>query len=324
MEQRSTRSGAEPGVALVTGATGFVGGAVCRALSADGWRVRAATRAPCATPLGAAESVVVGDLTGAPNLDAALGDVDAVVHLAARVHRMREDASDPLAAHRSMNRDATERLAVAAADAGVRRFVFMSSVKALGEGGDRPYRDDDAPAPLDPYGVSKLEGENILFSLHAAGRIEAVALRPPLVYGPGVRANFGAMLRLARSGAPLPFGAIDNARSMIFVDNLADAVRAALRAEDAPGRAVLVSDGEDLSTPEMFRRLARAMGRRARLFPVPASAIRLAARAIGRSALAERVLGSLTIDPSCAERALNWRAPHSVDAGFAATVEAAT
>lgn len=265
---------------LVTGATGFVGRAVCLRLAKAGIPVR---------PAGRAE---IGDLAQpidwAPHLDGAT----AVVHLAARVHVMRDDAADPLAAFRRINRDATALLAAAATQAGVSRFVFMSSVKAMGEGRDAPYTAADTPAPADPYGISKWEAEKALKGI-ALGRMDAVVLRPPLVYGPRVGGNFHTLLRSVDRGVPLPFGAVRNRRSLISVGNLADAVAWALQ---APPGTYLPSDRRDLSTPVLIRAVAAALGRPARLIAVPPAWLRAAGTLLGRRAAIDRLLGSLTVD----------------------------
>lgn len=317
----------ERGVALATGATGFVGRVVAPALAADGWRVTRGVRRPTDGPEPQAELGELRDWstpTGRARLADALQGVDLVVHLAARVHRMRDDAADPAAAHRSENRDATAALAEAAREAGVARCILMSSVKVLGEGATgRALTDADPTAPADPYATAKAEAEAALFAAAGDATI-AVALRPPLVYGPGVGANFARLMRLADAGAPLPLASVRNARSLIYVGNLADAVRAAASAPAEPvsGRRFLVSDGEDLSTPEILRRLAAALGRPSRLLPAPPAALRIAARATGRTALADRLLGDLIVDASGFRAAVGWRPPYTVDEGFAATAAA--
>jgi nucleoside-diphosphate-sugar epimerase len=303
---------------LVTGASGFVGSAVLPALRAKGHMVRAAVRreADC----DADEQVRVGDLSPDADWRDAVRGIDAVVHLAARVHVMHDTSPDPLAEFRRSNVEGTLALARAAAAAGAKRMVFLSSIKVNGEATtDRPFTERDAPAPKDPYGVSKAEAEAGLARVATESGLELVVLRPPLVYGPGVRANFLRLVRLADRGAPLPFGAVDNRRSMVFVGNLADAIVRCVEHPAAAGRTFLVSDGEDLSTSDLIARLAKALGKRATLVPVPPALMRAAARLLGKSAEADRLLGSLRIDSSALRASLAWQPPFTVDEGLAAT-----
>lgn len=305
---------------LVTGATGFVGAALVPALRARGHVVRAALRREPAA-CDADERVVVGDLAPGTDWRAAVDGVDAVVHLAARVHVMHDAAADPLAEFRRVNVEGTVALARAAAAAGVRRFVFVSSIKVNGEGTapGTAYSERDPPAPRDPYGRSKAEAETALRAVSAETGIEVVIVRPPLVYGPGVRANFLRLLAWAERGVPLPFGAVDNRRSLVYVGNLADALVACVEHPAAAGCVFLVSDGEDLSTGDLVRRIARALGRQPRLLPVPAGLLGGLARLAGRGAEADRLLGSLRVDPSALRERLGWSPPHRVDDALAAT-----
>jgi len=310
---------------LVTGATGFVGRALLPRLLEQGWVVRAAVRRPDAALPEGVEAVVAGDLEAGVDWRPALEGVDLVVHLAARVHVMGETGMDVLERYRRTNVAATRRLAEAARAAGVRRFLLMSSVKAMGEGGGAPFTEATPPAPADPYGVSKLEAEAALCAAagDAAGdAMEWVVLRPPLVYGPGVGANFGKLLTLARRGVPLPLGAVRNRRGLIFVGNLADAVIRCLTHPGAAGRCFLIQDGEPLAVPELVRRLAACFGRRALLVPVPVALLRLAARVLGARAAFDRLCGSLEVDDSALRRATGWTPPFTVDEGLRATVDA--
>ena len=247
-----------------------------------------------------------------------MSGVTAVVHLAARVHVMRDTAADPLSEFRRVNVDGTLNLARAAAAAGVKRFVYLSSLKVNGESGT--FAADDPPAPQDAYGISKHEAEAGLRMIAAHGTLEVVIIRPPLVYGPGVRANFAALVRAIARGIPLPLGAVRNLRSLVGIDNLVDFILTCIGHPAATNETFLVSDGEDLSTTDLARRLARAMGRRARLIPVPAAALMLMATAIGRRDVAERLLGSLQVDISKSRRRLAWNPPISVDEGLRRTV----
>ena len=301
------------GLVLVTGAGGFVGGAVVRRLVADAVPVRAALRRPGAV-LPAAASTVVGDIGPGTAWQTALRGVDTVVHCAARVHRLREDDDDPLAAFRAVNRDGSIRLAEQAAEAGVRRFVFVSSIGVNGaETFGTPFRAGDTPRPHSPYAVSKHEAETALRRIGAETGLGIVVIRPPLVYGPEAPGNFATLLRAVHRGLPLPLGAIHNRRSFVALDNLVDLIAVAARHDAAPGRTFLVSDGEDLSTTELLRRIARALGRSTRLVPVPASWLRSAANLLGRRELGQRLCGSLEIDISATRQTLGWQPPVTVD-----------
>ncbi|MHA1152657.1 MAG: NAD-dependent epimerase/dehydratase family protein, partial [Alphaproteobacteria bacterium] len=250
----------------------------------------------------------------------ALDGVDAVAHLAARVHVTRETAKDSIAAFRRTNVEGTLRLAEAAALAGVRRFVFLSSVKALGDASPNgPLTEASAAKPQDPYGVSKWETEVGLARLAKEKGLEIVILRLPLVYGPGVKGNFRALIRLVDWGLPLPLGSVANRRSLLYLGNLVDAIDRCLSHPAAAGRSYLLRDGEDLSTAELVRRLAAALGRRTALFPVPARLLKLGAGCIGRAAVARRLLGSLTVDDGPIRRELEWNPPFTVDEGLAET-----
>ena len=304
---------------LVTGAGGFVGRALVPALLRDGHKVRAAVRNLDGGPVLGAEMVAVGDIGPATDWEAALDGVEAVVHLAARVHVMRDSAADPLAEFRQVNVEGTRRLGAAAASAGVRRFVFVSSVKVNGEATrDRPFTEQDPPAPRDPYGVSKWEAEQALMVGARAG-MEPVVLRPPLVYGPGVGGNFLSLLRLCHRGLPLPLGAVRNARSLIYVGNLAHALVRAVDHPAASGRTFLVRDGADVSVPQLLRQTGEALGCPVRLIPVPPPLLRFGAAVLGRTAAAERLLGSLSVDDSSIRQVLEWQPPFSMAEGLRET-----
>ncbi|HSC63277.1 MAG TPA: NAD-dependent epimerase/dehydratase family protein [Caldimonas sp.] len=312
------------GPVLVTGASGFVGRAVVARLAAEGLAVRAAVRRH-GVPFPANVSVVAdADLDRIDAWGDALSGVGVVVHCAARAHRLADDAADPLAAFRRANRDATGALARAAAAAGVARFVFVSSIGVNGpETGERPFRADDVPAPASPYAVSKREAEDELAAIAAERGLGVVVVRPPLVYGPDAPGNFATLLRAVDRGLPLPFGAIDNRRSFVAIDNLVDLIAVLVRHPQAVGQTFLVSDGEDLSTSELLRRTAAALGRPARLIPVPPALLRRGLALLGRAELAQRLCGSLVVDigPTCAR--LGWRPPVGVDAALAATAQRA-
>jgi nucleoside-diphosphate-sugar epimerase len=296
---------------LVTGASGFVGQALLRRLAVE---EDVSTVAVSRRGLPASARVEVRQITSSPGTsawDEALQGIEAVVHLAARVHQMREDAEDPLAAYRQVNTAATLQLARQAARIGVRRFVFVSSVKVNGETGR--FNETAPAAATDPYGRSKAEAEEGLRALARETGIEVVIVRPPLVYGPGVRANFSALMKAIGRGWPLPLKLVRNKRSLVAVDNLADFLVLCVRHPLAANETFFVSDGHDLSVPELIDGLARAMGRKARLIPIPAALVFAAARVAGKEALARRVLGSLQVDISKATNRLGWKPPLDVE-----------
>jgi nucleoside-diphosphate-sugar epimerase len=263
---------------------------------------------------------VIGDLGATTSLTAALENVTAVVHLAARVHMMNDGATDPLKEFRRVNVEGTEALASAAAKQGVRRMIFVSSVKVNGElTSGTPFSEADRPDPQDPYAVSKCEAEEALRSIGVKTGLEIVIVRPPLVYGPGVRANFLRLTSLAARGIPIPLPNIGNRRSLIGVDNLADFLVRCVSHPEAADETFMVSDGEDVSTRELVVRLAQALGRSARFLPVPEFALRLAARLAGKEAALNRLLGSLVVDSGKARQELGWMPPVALDSGLAAT-----
>jgi len=309
---------------LVTGASGFVGRAACVTLAEKGHDVIAATRTGV-TPTGAAEARATGDLAVLADddagMDALVADVDAVLHLAARVHVMRDRAADPMAEYRRMNVSVTCSLAEAAARAGVGHFTFLSTVKVNGEATEGlPYTEQDTPAPEDDYGRSKWEAEQALAEISARDGIAVTVLRPPLIYGPGVGANFLSLLRLCDTGLPLPFGGITrNRRSLLYVGNLADAIAAVLSHEAAGGRTFLVSDGAPVSTASLVGLIRRALGRREGMIPVPPALLRALLACAGKAAAADRLIGSLEIDSRRIGHELGWRAPWTLQAGLTAT-----
>lgn len=308
---------------LVTGATGFVGRALCVALAAEGYLVRAALREAAHASLqelGVAELVRVGEIGPDTDWTNGLEGVDAVVHLAARVHVMREIAADPLAEFRRVNVEGTRGLARAAAEAGVRRLVFTSTIKVHGESsGEWGFSESDPPQPADPYAVSKWEAEQALHEIAGRTGLEAVILRPPLVYGPGVKGNFLRLMDWIARGVPLPFANIRNSRSLLYLDNLVAAIEACLRQPPAAGETFLLKDDGDPSTPELIRGLARAMGGDVRLLPFPVPLLALLGAAAGQSAAVARLTGSLVADDAKIRRVLGWRPPVSLERGLAAT-----
>lgn len=295
---------------LVTGATGFVGARLCEAAAEKGLNVQRALRRD--DGLG---GVMVGDLGPDTDWSAALNGVDAIVHLAARVHVMKDMVQDPLAEFQRVNVEGTKNLARQAAEAGVKRLVFLSSVKVNGvtTPPGRPFTVQDAPAPQDPYAVSKLEAEQALRRVEKETGLEVVIIRPPLVYGPGVKANFARLVAMVGRGVPLPLALVDNRRSMVALDNLVDLIITCIEHPAAAGQTFLVSDGEDLSTPDLIRKLAYAMERPARLLPVPPALLRLGGKMTGKTAEVDRLIGSLQVDISHTCDTLGWRPPVSVD-----------
>ena len=266
-----------------------------------------------------AATIEVGDI--GPNTDwaACVDGVDAVVHLAARVHLLDDSAADALAEYRRVNVEGTRMLALAAVRADVRRLVFLSSAKVNGERSVQPFAELDVPHPEDAYAVSKLEAEEALKQTLAAAQTQWTILRPPLVYGPGVGANFLKLLRAVDGGVPLPLGAIDNRRSLLYVGNLVDAIRVCLTHSAAAKQLFLLSDGEDVSTPDLVSRLAMTLQVRPRLLRVPLPLLRLAGRLTGKVAAVERLTGSLQVDISRVRAALGWVPPFSLNQGLAET-----
>ncbi len=305
---------------LITGATGFVGRALVPALLARGHRVISAVRPNHESTRAGTEARLIGDIGPDTDWRDALADVDAVVHLAARVHVMRETGLNQEALYRRTNTEGTRRLAMEAAAAGVKRLVFLSTVKVNGEQTPcDPFTETDRPRPAGPYARSKWAAEEALAEVAATTGIETVVLRPPLVYGEGVGGNFLSLLKLCRSAPPLPFRALGNARSLIYLGNLVDAVACALEHPAAAGKTFLVRDGEDLSTPALIRRTAAALGRPARLFPLPIYFVRFLARITGKSASMERLLQSLRVDDGKIRRELGWTPPFTVLQGLGRT-----
>lgn len=293
---------------LVTGAGGFVGSALVPALRGQGDEVTEAGRRN------------VGELGPDTDWRPALGGVETVIHLANRAHVMREEVADPLPLFRQVNVEGSVRLAEQAAAAGVRRLVFVSSIKVNGEATrpGRPFTAADVPAPLDAYGLSKWEAEKALAAVAANTGLELVVVRPPLIYGPGVKGNLRSLMNVVRRGLPLPLGAVDNRRSLVGLGNLCDLLSLCARSPEAVGRTFLARDGEDLSTPDLIRRMGRAVGRPARLLPVSPALLRLAGVLTGRGAAVGRLLGSLEIDDAETRAVLGWVPPFGVDDGLAA------
>jgi nucleoside-diphosphate-sugar epimerase len=309
---------------LITGANGFVGQHLCAHLVAIGRKVTACVR-PKATGLRVPGSdnlriMVVPDITAYAYWPEQLTDVDTVIHLAARVHVMQDRSSDPLAEFRKVNVAATSALVEQAARAGVRRFIYVSSIKVNGEAtSSGEFHADDLPGYRDPYGQSKWEAEQKLESLAVASHLEWVVIRPTLVFGPGVRGNFLSLMRCIRRGLPLPLGSVDNRRSLVSVYNLVDLIASAIDHPAAAGQRFLVKDPEDLSTCELVRRIAKALDCRPRLLPVRTSLLVSSARLLRKEAIVQRLIGSLVVNTEKTAELLQWRAPMSFDSALAET-----
>lgn len=304
---------------LVTGASGFVGRWLCAELVGQGFTVMAAVREK--TLLENCTPVVINDINHTTNWSTALPDVDVVVHLAARVHVMNDNVIDPLAEFRNVNVDGTFNLARQAAKAGVKRFIFVSSVKVNGEHTEfgKPFTEDDVPNPLDAYGVSKIEAEQGLMKIAQETGMEVVIIRPPLVYGAGVKANFASMMRAVKRGIPLPLGAIHNKRSFVYVGNLVSLIIRCIEHPAATNQVFMVSDGHDLSTTELLRSCAAALRIKPRLLSVPQRLIERCASLLGKQAMAQRLCGNLQVDITKARTMLDWMPPFSVAEGLKAT-----
>lgn len=311
-----------PASILVTGATGFVGSCLLTKLGQlAGIYVLGARRDD--QPFVDHPTAVVGDINNDTDWRKAVHGQGVVIHSAARVHVMNDTSCDPLAEFRKVNVEGTLNLAQQAAAAGVRRFIFISSIKVNGEGTTvgAPYFADAQPTPMDPYGISKMEAEQGLRALAAETGMEVVIIRPVLVFGPGVKANFLNMMRWLHKGVPLPFGAIDNRRSLVALDNLVDLIVTCIDHPAAANQTFLVSDGEDLSTSELLRRMGSALGKPARLLPVPSRLLEVGAAMLGKQALAQRLCGSLQVDISKTRELLNWTPPVSVDEALRKTAK---
>lgn len=308
---------------LITGATGFVGFTIIKRLLRENVRITAAvsSKSNAGQLPTEVEQVTVGPLSDSSDYSEALQNVDTVIHLAARVHVMNDNATDPLLEFRKVNLHGTVRLARQAVQYGVKRFIFISSVKVHGEETAIPYREDSPLVPLDPYGISKADAESALRQISGETGLEVVIVRPPLVYGPGVKANFLNMMKIITKGIPLPLASITNKRSLIYVGNLVDSLAVCARHPAAAGKTYLVSDGDDVSTPELIRRTAKALGVPARLFPVPASLMQLTGTVTGKRAAVNRLLGSLTVDSSKIRDELGWKPPFTMEEGLRETAE---
>lgn len=307
---------------LVTGASGFVGRHLCAELLRLGFSVRAAVRSE-GHAIANNDVAVVGAIDGETDWTDALRDVDVVIHLAARVHVMKDAATDPLAEFLKVNLHGTANLARQAAAAGVKRFVYASSIKVNGEltSRPRPFTESDIPNPQDPYGISKLQAEQALQRISQEAGLEVVIIRPPLVYGPGVKGNFISLFTAIDKDIPLPLAGADNARSLVYVGNLVDALIHCAAHHAAAGQTYLVSDGEAVSTATLIDKIAQELGRSNRLFYFPQVLLRAAAALLGRSAQVDRLFNSLLVNDSKIRREIGWTPPYTLEQGLRITAE---
>ncbi len=308
----------------VTGASGFVGRALVRQIAETGHSCTAAYRGPHPTGLPPQiRPVTVGDLSRETDWSSFLQGLDVVIHAAARVHVLNDRSGDPLTEYRRVNVEGTLALARQAAAAGVKRLVFLSTIKVNGEetAPGQAFRASDKPQPSDPYAISKLEAETALLELCAQQGMEVVIVRPPLVYGPGVKANFLSMMRWVDRGVPLPLGAVNNRRTLVALPNLVDLLLLCVQHPNATGKVILAGDGEDLSTSDLLRRLYAIMSRSNRLISVPPGVLSALAGLLGKGEITRRLCGSLCVDVEETRRLLGWMPPVSVDEGLRRTVE---
>jgi nucleoside-diphosphate-sugar epimerase len=307
---------------LVTGANGFVGRQLCRSLSQKGFWVKAAVRQTAIAPTEEMQYIPVGDIGPDTDWTEALYGVHLVVHLAGRAHIRRDSSANSMAEYERINTLGTIRLAQMAAAAHVKRFLFLSSVKVNGEETHgQPFAETDRPAPLDFYAVSKWKAEEGLLHLHRQGELSVVIIRPPLVYGPGVRANFLQLIRLVDSGLPLPLGKIQNKRSLVGLRNLIEFITVCLHDPSAAGELFLVSDQEDLSTADLVQRLAVFLGRSPYLLPIPYQFMAIMARIMGKQEAFNKLCHSLQVDVEKSRKVLHWNPPFSVNEELEHTIQ---
>jgi len=307
---------------LVTGANGFIGEKLCERLVAEGCQVKGTVRSSdkLATLHNGVNGITISSIDDKTNWTKALIGVSMIVHLAACVH-VKKHNFDKTSNYRLVNVKGTEHLAREAAYASVKRLVYMSSVKVNGEGRSTPYNEEDVQNPLDDYSVSKWEAEKVLKQISIETGMEVVIIRSPLVYGPWVKANFLNLLKLVDHRIPLPLANIKNQRSLIYIDNLVDATVTCMKHPEATGQTYFVSDGEDVSIPELIRHISFALGKPTRLFPFPPILLKMAGIITGKSAAIDRFLRSLTVDCSKIRRELDWQAPFSINQGLKETVD---
>ena len=306
---------------VVTGANGFIGSAVCRILLAEKFTVTGTFRVvQSSDTVSGIRPVEIGGLDGRTNWKAALEGADVVVHTAARAHIVNDSAPESRVAYRRVNTDGTANLARQATDCRVKHFIFMSSVKVNGETSQTAYTESDPPLPQDAYGISKMEAEQALMKISSGTSMKATILRSPLVYGPRVKANFLKLIRIVDRGFPLPLARINNKRSLIYIGNLADAIVRSIRHTNTDTQIYMLRDGWDVATPDLIKMIASALGKKPRLFGMPIHCLQSIARMVGKQDMAERLIGSLTVDDSKIRQELNWSPPYSLQQGIEKTV----
>lgn len=307
---------------LVTGANGFIGKELCRQLLEKGYQVRAAVRKPeVFYDINGIQSIKINEIDAHTDWNNAVKDIDIIVHLAARVHVMTDDAPSQINTYRQVNVDGTRSLAETAARAGVNRFVFISSIKVNGEESNKAYKEESTPQPEDPYGISKMEAENELKAVCKATDMERVIIRPPLVYGAGVKANFKTLMNLVHRRIPLPLASVRNQRSFIYLGNLVDSIIICMTHHAAAGQTYLVSDDRDVSTPELIRLIASSLNIQSCLFPFPQFLLRSVGGILGKGDAMKRLLGSLCVDISKIKRELSWQPPFAMESGLIHTAK---
>lgn len=306
---------------LLTGATGFLGNHLVKSL-ADNKAVNLTAAVRRKAKWLPIETIDVNGLDAVTEWSKALFKQNVVIHLAARAHIMRDEVAESLAEYRKVNVAGSENLARQAAAAGVKRFIYISSVKVLGEStsGEIAFNELTAADPEDAYGQSKYEAEEVLKKIAAETGMELVIIRPPLVYGPGVKANFLSLLKLCQLSLPLPFGLVNNRRSMVYLDNLVDFTIQCIDHPNAANQTFLVSDGQDLSLSNLIRIIRKAINKPAWLLPVPVSLFKLVGKLTGKMALVDRLIGDLQVDSSKAQQLLGWTPPYTIEQGIVETV----
>ncbi len=309
---------------LITGATGFVGSAVTHALvRCTGYKVIAAVRR--SSPLLQQQNinqVIIADLQAATDYSQVLANVDVIIHAAARVHIMNDDVYDPLSEFRRVNVEGTLNLARQAAQAGVQRFVFLSSIGVNGNHTSKPFTEEDIPHPHDAYSIAKYEAEYALLKLGKETGLEVVVIRPPLVYARYAPGNFKTLIEWVKKGVPLPFGSVQNQRSLVALDSLVDFIVLCATHPKAANEVFLISDGEDVSTTELLRKVGKALGKNIRLIPVPVGLMTFVAKLVGKEDVANRLFGSLQVDSSKARELLGWKPVITMDEQLKKTVAA--
>lgn len=306
---------------LVTGASGFVGQSLCASLHKGGYKVIAAARSENISNNNYVQKIV-NSINGETDWSGTIANVDMVIHLAARVHVMNETASNPLEEFRKVNVSGALNLARQAAKSGVKRFIFVSSVKVNGESTHvgQLFRESDMPNPQDAYGISKYEAEQSLLKIAQETGMQVVIIRPPIVYGPGVKANFAKMIHMVKLGFPLPLGSINNQRSLVYVGNLVDFIMHCITHPHAANQIFMVSDGVDVSTTALLKACAKALGVETKLIPIPQKILEAMLKLVGKNMVAQRLFSNLQVDISKAQQLLGWTPPYTMEEGLLATV----